>query len=51
MNIQDSRILSKRSTVTTQVPTVSPSDDHTDGSWDSLDIYKGEFFINLADDL
>ncbi len=49
MIIQDSRILIKRSTVASEVPTVAPSDDHTDGSWDELDIYKGEFFKNLVD--
>lgn len=50
LNIQDSRIKIKSSSITTQVPTVAPSNDHTDGSWDALDIYKGELFINLADD-
>lgn len=47
--IQDSRILIKTSTVTTTVPTIPASNDHTDGSWLITDLYKGEFFINLAD--
>lgn len=47
---QDSRILTKRSTITTQVPTVAPSTNHLDGSWGELDIYKGELFLNIADD-
>lgn len=46
----DLRILVKRSTNTGEVPTVAPSTDHTDGTWDPLDIYKGELFINTADD-
>ena len=46
----DLRILIKRSTNTGEVPTVAPSTDHTDGTWDALDIYKGEMFINTADD-
>lgn len=49
MNIQDSRILIKRSTTAGVVPTIPASSDHTDGSWLVTDIYKGEFFINLAD--
>lgn len=49
MNIQDSRILIKRSTVAAVVPTIPASNDHTDGTWLTTDIYKGELFINLAD--
>jgi hypothetical protein len=49
LNIQDARILIKRSTTAGQVPTAAPSNDHTDGTWDALDIYEGEVFINLAD--
>lgn len=49
MNIQDSRILIKRSTTAGVVPTIPASSDHTDGSWLVTDIYKGELFINLAD--
>jgi len=50
MSTQDSKIRIKRSTITGQVPTVAPSNDHTDGSWSELDIYKGELFLNQADD-
>lgn len=49
LNIQDSKIILKNSTVSGQVPTVAPSNDHTDGSWDSLDIYEGEMMSNVAD--
>ena len=49
MNIQDSRILIKRSTITGVTPTIPTSSDHTDGSWITTDIYKGELFINMAD--
>jgi hypothetical protein len=49
VNTQDSRMIQKLSTVTGQVPTVAPSDNHVDGTWDSLDIYIGELFMNAAD--
>lgn len=49
LNIQDARILIKRSTNTGEVPTAAPSNDHTDGTWDALDIYTGELFLNVAD--
>jgi hypothetical protein len=49
INTQDSRMIQKLSTVTGQVPTVAPSDNHVDGTWDSLDIYIGELFMNAAD--
>lgn len=49
MPIQYSRILTKRSTVPGEVPTVPASNDHLDGSWLNTDIYKGELFINLPD--
>lgn len=47
---QDSRIRIKRSTTTGEVPTVAPSTDHTDGTWDALDVYVGELFLNTVDD-
>jgi hypothetical protein len=50
MATQHSRILIKRSTVTTVVPTVPASNDHLDGTWLSTDIYKGEYFVNIKDD-
>lgn len=46
----DAKIVNKRSTVATETPTVAPSEDHTDGSWNDTDIYSGEFFINEADE-
>jgi hypothetical protein len=49
MATQDSRIKIKRSTVTTTVPTVPSSNDHTDGTWIATDIYKGELFYNQAE--
>jgi len=42
-------MIQKLSTVTGQVPTVAPSDNHVDGTWDSLDVYIGELFMNAAD--
>ena len=50
MATQDSRIRLKRSTTTGEVPTVAPSNDHTDGTWDALDVYVGELFLNTTDD-
>jgi hypothetical protein len=49
MATQDSRIKIKRSTVSSTVPTIPSSNDHTDGSWIATDIYKGELFFNQAD--
>ena len=46
---QYSKIKIKRSSVAGVIPTMGPSSDHTDGSWNGTDIYPGEFFINLAD--
>jgi|DEB0MinimDraft_10_1074344.scaffolds.fasta_scaffold70637_2 hypothetical protein len=53
MATQDSRIKIKRSTISGTVPTVAPSDDHTQPSpaWIATDIYKGELFINQADNV
>lgn len=49
-NIQNSKILIKRSSTTGVVPTIPVSTDHTDGTWLDTDIYEGEMFINLADE-
>jgi len=49
MNILDSRILLKRSTVAGTTPTVPASSSHTDGTWVSTDIYEGELFLNTVD--
>lgn len=43
------RRVEKRSTVAGEIPTVAPSNDHTDGSWVVTDIYEGELFINVTD--
>jgi hypothetical protein len=43
------RNLIKRTNTTGEVPTIPVSNDHTDGTWISTDIYSGEFFINTAD--
>ena len=53
MATQDSRIKIKRSTISGTTPTVAPSDDHTQPSpaWIATDIYKGELFINQADNV
>lgn len=51
MSTQYSRILIKRSTVTTETPTIPASSDFTDGTWTSTDIHVGEIFFNVADDL
>ena len=53
MATQDSRIKVKRSTVSGTVPTVAPSTDHTQPTpaWTATDIYKGELFINQADNV
>ncbi len=53
MATQDSRIKVKRSTVSGIVPTVAPSTDHTQPTpaWSATDIYKGELFINQADNV
>jgi hypothetical protein len=50
LSIQDSRILLKRSTTAAQAPTAAPSNDFTDGTWSSTDIYAGEAFANLVDE-
>jgi hypothetical protein len=49
LNIQDSKIILKNSTISGQVPTVAPSNDHTDGAWNATDIYEGEIMANVAD--
>ena len=53
MATQDSRIKIKRSTISGTVPTVAPSTDHTQPTpaWSATDIYKGELFINQADNV
>jgi len=50
LNIQNSRITLKYSTLTGDTPTIAPSLDHTDGTWNANDIYIGEVMINVATD-
>ena len=47
--IENVRRVMKRSTVPNQVPTVAPSNDHTDATWSVTDIYEGELFWNTHD--
>ena len=44
------KIVIKRTDVALAVPTVPLSNDHTDGTWVSTDIYVGEFFLNSTDE-
>ena len=46
----DAKMVQKRSTVASEVPTVAPSEDHTDGSWNDTDIYSAEIFVNETDE-
>ena len=45
------RIISKYSTISGATPSIPPSQDHTDGTWSPTDLYVGEFFVNVADDI
>ena len=47
--IQHSKIANKRSSIAGITPSIGPSDDHTDGSWDSTQVYPGELFFNIPD--
>ena len=46
----DAKQVVKRSTTPGEVPTIGPSNDHTDNTWGALDIYSGEFFVNEPDE-
>ena len=48
--IQDSRLKIKQCNFTGVEPTIPLSDDHTDGTWLTTDIYPGELFINVVDE-
>jgi hypothetical protein len=50
LNIQNSRVQQKYSTISGQTPTIAPSSDHTDGTWSPTDLYVGEIFFNTSDD-
>ena len=45
------RMVIKVSDVTTEVATIPTTNDHTDGSWLATDIYVGELFLNITDDV
>jgi len=46
---QYSKIKIKRSTTAGELPTMGVTNDHTDGTWSSTDIYVGEYFYNVID--
>lgn len=46
----DAKHRNKRSTIPGVVPTLGPSEDHTDGSWGDNMIYPGELFFNIPDE-
>ena len=45
------RMILKVSDVTTEVATIPTTNDHTDGSWLNTDIYIGELFLNITDEV
>jgi hypothetical protein len=47
---QFSRIINHRITTSGQTFTIPTSNDHTDETWSSTDLYIGEFGVNLTDD-
>ena len=49
LNINNSRLQFKFSTISGTTPTIGPSTDFTDGTWIDTDLYVGEFFLNAAD--
>ena len=51
LNINNSRVQFKFSTISGVTPTIAPSTDFTDGTWLDTDLYVGEFFLNAADNM
>jgi hypothetical protein len=47
----NARLQIKYTTIAGQVPTIPSTNDHNDGTWNSTDIYIGEFFLNSEDNL
>lgn len=45
------RMVLKISDVENAVATIPASNDHTDGTWIATDIYEGELFLNIVDDV
>lgn len=50
MNLLNTRIKQKISTISGVTPSIPLSNNHKDGSWLTTDIYEGEFFLNTADE-
>jgi hypothetical protein len=50
-NNTNARLQIKYTTIAGQVPTIPSTNDHNDGTWNSTDIYIGEFFLNSEDNL
>jgi len=48
LNILDCRVVNK--ILTTGTPSISPSSDHTDGTWIDTDAYIAELVVNTTDD-
>jgi len=49
LKTQYSRVINKRTSIPGEVPTIGPTENHTDGTWVDTDIYPGEFYINMED--
>lgn len=50
-NVEYWRLVQKYSTISGITPTIPPSQDHSDGTWSDTDLYIGEFFMNVSDNL
>jgi hypothetical protein len=50
-NVEYWRLVQKYSTISGVAPTIPPSQDHSDGTWSDTDLYIGEFFMNVSDNL
>lgn len=51
MAIEFKRMILKISDIASEVATIPLSEDHTDGSWLTTDIYEGELFLNVVDNI
>lgn len=49
LKTQYSRVINKRTSIPGEVPTIGPTENHTDGTWEDYNIYPGEFYINMED--
>lgn len=50
-NTDELRIITKYSSFPGETPTIPISADHNDGTWLPTDLYVGEMFVNVADNL